>query len=333
MAIDLRSDTVTQPCLAMKQAMMAAPLGDDVYGEDPSVEALQRKAAELLAKQAALFVSSGTQSNLLAMLSHCARGDEYIAGMDAHTYKYEAGGAAVLGGIQPQPIVFEADGSLDLDKVAAVLKPDDAHFANSRLLCLENTQGGKVLSPAYCQQASTFAQQKGLLLHLDGARLFNAAAQLQVPVAQMASGFDSVSICLSKGLGAPVGSLLLGSADFIKRAHRWRKMLGGGMRQAGMLAAAGSFALDNNVNRLSQDHQHARQLAQALCDIAPLAIEPQQCQTNMLFINAKPDYLQALQKHLATVDIIIGGGRWVTHLDINADDITRIISAVKAFKG
>src|SRR5690606_34452772 len=259
--IDLRSDTVTRPSAAMRAAMAAAEVGDDVYGEDPTVNRLEALAAEMLGKEAAIFVCSDTQSNLLALRSRGARGDEYIVGQQGHTYKYEGGGAAVLGSIQPQPLDYEPDGTLDLAKVEGAIKPDDPHFAVTRLLCLENTQAGKPLPLNYLQRARDFTRSRNLGLHLDGARIFNAAVHLGVPVTEISRHFDSVSVCLSKGLGAPVGSVLCGSKELVARARRWRKVVGGGMRQAGLLAAAGIHALQNNVERLAQDHENAAALA------------------------------------------------------------------------
>ena len=243
--IDLRSDTVTRPSAAMRAEMAAAEVGDDVYGDDPSVNRLQALAAALFGFEAALFAPSGTQTNLIALLVHCGRGDEYIVGQHTHTYKYEGGGAAVLGSIQPQPICHQADGSLALADIAAAIKPDDIHFARSRLLTLENTIGGRVIGADYMQAATGLAYRHGLATHLDGARICNAAVQQGISLSAAVQGFDSVSVCLSKGLGAPVGSVLCGSHAFIAQALRWRKMLGGGMRQAGMLAAAGIYALEH----------------------------------------------------------------------------------------
>ncbi|MGH8631522.1 MAG: low-specificity L-threonine aldolase, partial [Burkholderiales bacterium] len=278
--IDFRSDTVTKPTAAMRAVMAAAEVGDDVYGEDPTVNRLEALAAQMLGKQAAIFIVSGTQSNLLALLSHCERGDEYIVGQQGHTYKYEGGGAAVFGSIQPQPLDYELDGTLDLAKVEAAIKPDDPHFAKTRLLCLENTQAGKVLPLEYLRRAREFCNRKGLGLHLDGARIFNAAVDLGVPVTDISREFDTVSVCLSKGLGAPVGSVLCGPKALIAKARRWRKVLGGGMRQAGVLAAAGIYALNNHVERLKEDHDNARLLAQGLGSVrgVNLASRPQ---TNM----------------------------------------------------
>ena len=271
--IDLRSDTVTRPSSAMRLAISKAVVGDDVYGEDPTVNRLEAMTAELCGMEAAIFCASGTQSNLLALLSHCQRGDEYIVGQQAHTYKYEGGGAAVLGSIQPQPLEFETDGSLSLEKIRAAIKEDDIHFAKTRLLALENTLGGKVVSQSYIKEASEFAHERGLAVHLDGARVCNAAVAQSVSVAELAAPFDSVSICLSKGLGAPVGSVLCGTRELITTARRWRKMLGGGMRQAGILAAAGIVALENNIPRLAEDHENARLLAQGLGKIDKIEVE------------------------------------------------------------
>jgi threonine aldolase len=330
--VDLRSDTVTLPTAAMRQAMEQAAVGDDVYGEDPTVNRLQRLAADMVGKEAALFVPSGTMSNLLALLSHCARGDEYIAGQDAHLYRWEGGGAAIFGGIQPQPLDFEADGTLDLARVSRAVKSPDHHHAVTRLLCLENTQGGRVLPLDYLKKARSCALSHGLAMHLDGARVFNAAVDLKVPVREIASPFDSVSVCLSKGLGAPVGSLLCGSSEFIDKAHRWRKVAGGGMRQTGILAAAGIYALENNVERLAEDHRNAQLLATGLGSIAELAVSP--AQTNILFVTPPAGSAAKLREALAAVAIHVGGGdslRLVTHLDVTTADVERTVGAFRAF--
>ena len=330
--IDLRSDTVTKPTAEMRAAMLAAEVGDDVYGEDPTVNRLEALAAATLGKEAALFVCSGTQSNLLALLSHCERGDEYIVGQQGHTYKYEGGGAAVLGSIQPQPLDYEADGSLDLDRVESAIKPDDPHFAKTKLLCLENTQGGKVLPLDYLKRAQEFTRARGLGLHLDGARVFNAAVHLKVPVSEVSRYFDSVSVCLSKGLGAPVGSVLCGTKALVAKARRWRKVVGGGMRQAGVLAAAGIYALENNVERLATDHENARALARALTGIEGVAVAPNGAQTNMLYINIEPQRSVRMREVLKSQGILISGQgsiRLVTHLDINRADIDRFAVAVR----
>lgn len=327
--IDLRSDTVTQPTPAMLEAMHGAPTGDDVFGDDPTVNALEAKAAALTGMEAAVFAPSGTQTNLIALLSHCQRGHEYIVGYTGHTYMYEGGGAAVLGGIQPNPIPFNSDGSLPLDAVAGTIKPDDAHFAISRLVCLENTQAGKVLPLDYLAQYDAFTREHGLARHLDGARVFNAAVAQDVPVRQICQYFDTVSICLSKGLGAPVGSLLVGDADTIKRARRWRKMVGGGMRQAGILAAAGIYALDHHVARLSEDHQRAQQVAAVLSELPGFALS-ETPQTNMVMLAPSMD-IEGLKVFLAERDITILGARWVFHLDIDDDAADRLLDACRAF--
>jgi threonine aldolase len=329
--IDLRSDTVTKPTAAMKQTMFAADVGDDVYGEDPTVNFLENKAADLLGKEAALFCASGTQSNLIALMAHCERGDEYIVGQDAHTYKYEAGGAAVLGSIQPQPVPLEADGSLDLEAVRNVIKPDDFHFAQTKLLCLENTIGGKVLPLAYIAQAKQLVDEHHLAFHLDGARLFNAMVSQGVDVKEITMPFDSISICLSKGLGAPIGSVLVANSAIIAKARRIRKILGGGMRQAGMLAAAGIYALDNNLQRLTDDHANAKLLEQGFSAIERITLHGR-AQTNMVFFSAKKQ--KQLVDFLAEKNIIISNRkviRLVFHLDVTADDVLTVIAAVNEF--
>ncbi|MFO1319092.1 MAG: low-specificity L-threonine aldolase [Burkholderiales bacterium] len=332
--IDLRSDTVTRPTEGMRAAMAAADVGDDVYGEDPTVNRLEAMAAGLLGKEAALYVATGTQSNLVGLMSHCERGDEYIVGQQAHTYKYEGGGAAVLGSIQPQPIDNDADGSLDLGKVAAAIKPDDSHFARTRLLALENTQGGKVLPLAYLREAETLARSRGLGMHLDGARLFNAVVKLGVDVRTITDHFDTVSVCLSKGLGAPVGSVLVGPQALIQRARRWRKVLGGGMRQAGLMAAAGIYALDNHVARLAEDHDNARLLAERLTGIPSVKVDPALVQTNMVFLSIPDDSAVALKGWLAERGMQISLGpviRLVTHLDVTRDDMIAVADAIGQF--
>ena len=323
MSIDLRSDTVTQPTGAMREAMARAQVGDDVYGEDPTVNKLERFVADLLGAEKGLFVATGTQSNLCALLSHCNRGDEYIAGEEAHTYRFEAGGAAVLGGIQPQPLPFEADGTLALDTVIAAIKPDDYHFARSRLLCLENTQAGKPLSVDYVAQAADVCTRYGLSLHLDGARLFNAAVAEGVPIAAYGGLVDSVSVCLSKGLGAPAGSVLVGSQPFIHAARRWRKMLGGGMRQAGVLAAAGLYALEHHVDRLAEDHALAVGLAKGIGEKLGTSIKQA---TNMVFVDV-PE-LDDIRATLAQKNVLTSGSRWVVHLDVAQDDVEFVVNAI-----
>jgi len=329
--IDLRSDTVTQPGNAMRAAMAAASVGDDVYGEDPTVNHLQERMADELGFERTLFSSSGTQSNLLALLAHCERGDEYIAGQDAHTYRFEGGGAAVLGSIQPQPIEGEPDGSLALDRIVRAIKPEgDSHFARTRLLCLENTTSGRVLSLSYLESVHALVSRHGLSLHLDGARLYNAAIASGVDARSITRHFDSASVCLSKGLGAPVGAVLCGSNALIEKARRWRKVLGGGMRQCGMLAAAGLYALDHHVARLKIDHDNAARLASGLAGLEGLNVEP--TPTNMLFLSGDERRVAALKEWLAIRDILVSGRyglRLVTHLGISSNDIA--IAAVRDF--
>lgn len=332
--IDLRSDTVTQPTPAMRKAMANAEVGDDVYGDDPTVNKLEKTAAEILGFEAALFTCSGTQANLISIMTHCTRGEEYIVGQQAHTYKYEGGGAAVLGSVQPQPLEFEADGTLDLNRVEQAIKPDDFHFAKTRLLCLENTQGGKVLPFDYLQKAGKFAQAKKLRLHLDGARIFNASTKLGLDVSKLTRSFDSASVCLSKGLGAPVGSIVCGSSDFIKEARRWRKVTGGGMRQAGILAAAGLYALEHHIERLADDHHNAELLAQELQGFEHLQIDAGKVQTNMVFAEINADLCQELAVFLLARGIIISPGRslrMVTHLDVSTRDVKSVGKAIAAF--
>ena len=329
--IDLRSDTVTQPTPGMREAMQVAELGDDVYGEDPTVNRLEQYLAAELGFEAALFVPTGTMSNLLGLMAHCARGDEYIVGQQAHTYKYEGGGAAVLGSIQPQPIDGEADGSLDLAKVEAAIKQDDFHFARTRLLALENTMQGKVLPLSYLEAARELCTRRGLALHLDGARLYNAAVKLGVPARDITQYFDSVSVCLSKGLGAPVGSVLCGSHEVIGRARRLRKMVGGGMRQAGMLAAAGLYALKHQVARLAEDHANAERLAAGLRELG-YAVEP--VQTNMVYAHMG-EQAGALKAFCAERGITLSAAprlRMVTHLDIAPAHIDQVLLAFAEFR-
>jgi threonine aldolase len=331
--IDLRSDTVTRPSPAMQAAMAAAEVGDDVWGDDPTVNRLQAIAAERTGKEAALFFPSGTQSNLAALMAHCERGDEYIVGQMAHTYRWEGGGAAVLGSIQPQPIDNEADGSIPVAKIGAAIKPHGpglgAHYARTRLLALENTWGGRVLPATYVREATDFARGKGLGVHLDGARSFNAAVASKVSIAEICKPFDTVSICTSKGLGAPVGAVLVGQRELIDKAYRWRKMLGGGMRQSGYVAAASIYALDHHVERLAEDHANAEALATGLAKIAPIKILSQA--TNMVFLQLPEVHAQPLEKFMAQRGMLMQGAysaRLVTHLDVNRDDVSRFVAAV-----
>lgn len=332
--VDLRSDTVTRPTAAMRAAMVEAAVGDDVYGEDPTVNALQQRLADDLGFEAGLFVPTGTQSNLVGLMAHCERGDEYIVGADAHTYRWEGGGAAVLGSIQPQPIAQEADGTLPLDKVAAAIKPIDPHFPRTKILALENTWWGRALPLDYLAAARAFTRERGLGLHLDGARLFNAAVACGVPAREITQHFDSVSVCLSKGLGAPVGSVLVGSAALIEKARRWRKVAGGGWRQAGLLAAACTHALDHHVARLADDHARAARLAEGLAAIANVQLLGQH--TNMVYVDVPVERLRDLDVHLRAREIRIGIGytptlRLVTHLDVDDEGVARTVAAFEAF--
>jgi threonine aldolase len=330
-AIDLRSDTVTRPTAAMWDAMRAAPLGDDVFGDDPTVNALQERVAAELGFEAALFMPTGTQSNLCALMSHCERGDEYIVGQMAHTYRWEGGGAAVMGGIQPQPLPNQPDGTIALADIEAAIKPDDPHFARTRLIALENTWGGTVLPLAYLEAASALARKHGLAIHLDGARLFNGAVASGVAPREIAKHFDSVSVCFSKGLGTPAGSALCGSAGLIARARRVRKMAGGGMRQAGVLAAAAMYALDHHVARLADDHANARRLAEGLQGLPGVAVTAPQ--SNIVFVDLAADKSKDTVAGLRQRGVLATGLyklRFVTHLDVSADDIERAVPVLRA---
>ncbi|HBC3532644.1 TPA: low-specificity L-threonine aldolase [Vibrio vulnificus] len=335
--MDFRSDTVTRPTPAMREAMANAIVGDDVYGDDPTVNELEAFAAKEAGFEAALFTTSGTQANLLGLMAHCERGDEYLCGQQAHNYRYEAGGAAVLGSIQPQPVENNPDGTLPFDKLAAAIKPDDSHFARTKLLSLENTINGKVLPLSYLQEARAFVDKHNLKLHLDGARVYNAATALDVPVKDIAQYFDSMTICLSKGLGAPVGSLLLGSKEYIAKARRLRKMVGGGMRQAGILAAAGKLALTEQVAQLKVDHANAKALAQGLSELPGVHINPDFVQTNIVFAKLDDSVdIDAIAQKLAEESIIITPGnpiRFVTHKDISRQDIDLFLEKLRFFLG
>ncbi len=337
--VDLRSDTVTRPTPAMREAMLAAPLGDDVFGDDPSVNALQDRIAELTGKQAALFMPSGTQSNLCGILAHCGRGDEYLVGQYAHTYRYEGGGAAVFGSVQPQPLAQDSCGQMAIADIAGAIKPDDPHFARTRLLCLENTWNGHAMPEAYLAEATALAKARGLATHLDGARIFNAAVASAAPgqgalarLREIADHFDSLSVCFSKGLGAPVGSALCGSRELIASARRWRKMAGGGMRQAGLLAAAALHALDHHVERLADDHALAQRLAQGLAGIPGLGVRS--VATNIVFVDVADQQGPALLEHLQAHGVLatgLIGLRFVTHLDVDAAGIDHAIGCTRDF--
>jgi threonine aldolase len=327
--IDLRSDTVTRPTPGMRAAMAAAELGDDVYGDDPTVNRLQAVAAERFGFDSALFFPTGTQSNLAALMAHCGRGDEFLVGQEAHTYKYEQGGAAVLGSIQPQPLENEAHGGIALERIAAAIKPDDYHFARTRLLALENTIGGRVLPTGYLREVTDFAHARGLATHLDGARLFNAIIKLNIDERTAAAGFDSISVCLSKGLGAPAGSVLLGGRELIAGARRWRKALGGGMRQAGVLAAAGLYALEHHVQRLAEDHANAEYLAGGLRALGLNVVPPQ---TNIIYVDVPAQHIEGLKSHLqgrGVLATLTPRTRLATHLDLPR---TKIDATLRAFR-
>lgn len=338
--IDLRSDTVTRPTPAMRAAMAAADVGDDVFGEDPTVNRLEAMAAERVGKAAGLFVASGTQGNLAALLATCGRGDEVILGDQSHTFVYEAGGSAAVGGIHPRPVATRPNGTLDVEVIEAAVRPDNVHFPPTRLICLENTHnrcGGAVLAPAYMAEVRAAADRHGLAVHLDGARLFNAAVALGVPAADLARDADSVTFCLSKGLAAPVGSVLCGPRGFVDRARRARKLLGGGMRQAGVIAAAGIVALETMIDRLADDHANARRLADGLAGLPGLVVDPERVATNIVIFELRPgagspDGLVAAVAERGVRVLAIGGRRLraVTHYEVSADDVERAIAVFGA---
>ena len=333
--IDLRSDTVTRPTPAMRAAMAGADVGDDVYGDDPTVNRLQDVAAERLGHEAALFMPTGTQSNLVALLTHCGRGDEYVVGADAHAFKWEGGGAAALGGIQPQTVPFGENGLLSLDEVAKVVKEDDVHHARTKLVCLENTHHGLVQGLGSMRAARAFVDEGGLKLHLDGARVANAAVALDVPLDEIGRCFHSVSLCLSKGLGAPVGSVLVGERGFVAEARRWRKTTGGGMRQAGVLAAAALIALDEGFARLHEDHENAAWLARALEGIDGLAVRPGWTQTNMVWLDLDDEVGDALSAFANERGVLLSargrGARLVVHRDVDRAALGRAAGVLRAF--
>ncbi len=329
-SVDLRSDTVTRPTPEMRQAMAAAEVGDDVYRDDPTVKRLESHVAEVVGKEAGLFLPSGTQSNLAALLSHCERGDEYIVGQNAHTYRYEAGGAAVLGSIQPQPLPLDSRGRYDLAEVEAAIKPDDPHFARTRLLCFENTYQGRVVPQQHVLEVAEIARRRGLSLHLDGARLWNAAAATGLSEAELAAPFDSVSLCLSKGLGAPVGSVLVGSRELLERAFRWRKMLGGAMRQVGVLAAAGLVAVEERA-RLVDDHRRAQELAGLLDELPGLEVERDQVETGFVFVRLGGARPGELARRLREQGVLVSASsrmRLALHRDV---DDAGVEHAARAF--
>jgi threonine aldolase len=337
--VDLRSDTMTLPTPAMREAMYKAEVGDDVYGEDPTVNRLEEMTAQRMGKEAALYVASGTMGNLVCLLTHCGRGDEFIVGHIAHTFLYEAGGSAALGGIHPCTVLNQPDGTLDLADVEAAIRSEDIHFPRTRLICLENTHnrcGGAVLTPEYTKAVGQLAQRHGLAVHLDGARVFNAAVALGVDVKELVANVDSVQVCLSKGLSAPVGSVICGDEEFIYEARRNRKIVGGGMRQAGIIAAAGIVALEQMVDRLAEDHANARRLAEGLAEMPGLAINTDRVQTNIVIFELTserltPAELQARLGERGVKLLAIEGRRLraVTHYGIEADDIEIALAAAR----
>ena len=333
--LDMRSDTVTQPTADMRQAMAGAAVGDDVYGDDPTVNALQDRVAKLLGKEAGLFVATGTQSNLCATLAHCQRGDEILVGDSYHIFRDEAGGAAVLGGVMMAPVPTTSSGTMRPEDIANTVKPDDAHCAMSRLLCLENTVAGNVQTVASINHLAATGHAHGLAVHLDGARLMNAVVKLNTPAATVVEGVDTVSLCLSKGLGTPAGAVLVGPADFIRRAHRIRKLVGGGMRQIGVLAAAGLYALDHHIERLADDHDNALRLAEGLAQVTSIHVNPDDVQTNMVFMQLPDGAADGLRNHLAERGILLGGGskqiRLVTHLDVTQDDVALLVTEISQY--
>lgn len=334
---DFRSDTVTRPSAGMRKAMAEAEVGDDVFGDDPTVNRLEATLAERLNKPAAVFMASGTQSNLAALLAHCGRGDEYIAGMDAHCYSHEQGGGAWIGSIQPQPIPHEADGTLSVAAIEAAIKPDDMHYARTRLVCIENTFGGRIMPLTWIGEATAVARKHGLNTHLDGARVFNASVGSNTDVAQISAPFDTISVCLSKGLGAPVGTVLVGEKEPIAKARRFRKALGGGLRQSGILAAAGLYALEHNVDRLAEDHANARRLAEGFAKIPALGVT--RPDTNIVWVEIGEGKQDAFSKFMADEGFGFTGGytstkqRWVTHLDVDTAAVERAIAATERFFG
>ena len=330
--IDLRSDTVTRPTQGMLAAMSVAEVGDDVWGDDPTVQRLQAAIAERTGKEAGLFFPSGTQCNLAALMAHCERGDEYIVGQGAHTYLHEGGGAAVLGSIQPQPIENAPDGTIPLAKIDAAIKPPDDHYVRTRLLALENTIDGKVLPAKYVAEATQLARRRRLATHLDGARACNAAVASGASLGDICGPFDTASICFSKGLGAPVGSVLVGSRALLVKARRWRKTLGGGMRQSGVLAAACLYALEHNVERLAEDHANAQRLADALRRVPQLKILSHA--TNMVFVQVPQEHCAKLEAHLKKQGMLAPVSpetRLVTHLDVTAADVDRFAGVVATY--
>jgi threonine aldolase len=336
--IDLRSDTVTLPTPAMREAISQAELGDDVFGEDPTTNRLQKMAAERMGKEAALMVASGTMANLVSVLTHCGRGQEVILGDQSHTFLYEAGGVSALGGVHPHTVVNQPDGTMRLEDITAAIRANNVHFPHTRLICLENTHNrcnGSALTPQYMGSVAALAHERGLRVHLDGARIFNAAVALGLAPKELTRHADSVSFCLSKGLCAPVGSLVCGSGEFIAEARRNRKVLGGGMRQSGIIAAAGIMALEQMVDRLAEDHANARRLAEGIARVAGLSIDLAAVQTNIIYFSLADERLAAgaLVTRLAKSGVKIlqvapKRFRAVTHYGISAEDINLTLTAL-----
>ena len=334
--VDLRSDTVTHPSPEMRRAMYEAELGDDVYGEDPTLNALEAKAAERLGKEAAVFVASGTMGNLVSVLSHAQRGDEIILGNKAHIFRSEAGGASALGGVSFHTIPNDSRGMLDLDDIQAAVRPNDPHMPRTALVCLENTQnmcGGATLTQDDMKAVADVAHANGIPVHVDGARIFNAAVSLEAPVSELVKDVDSLTFCLSKGLSCPIGSIIVGSEDYIMEARRWRKMVGGSMRQVGVIAAAGLVALDSMVERLAEDHSNARKLANGLAEIPGISIEPDSLPTNLVFFDVEREDREKLHRRLVERGVKGGGGqkrwRYVTHYGITESDIDYTLETVR----
>jgi len=336
--IDLRSDTVTLPTPTMREAIYNAELGDDVFGEDPTTNRLEKMAAERMGKEAALMVASGTMGNLVCALTHCRRGEEVILGDQSHTFLYEAGGISAVGGIHPHTIVNQPDGTMRLEDIEAAIRGNNVHFPRSRLICLENTHNrcyGSALTPRYMESVAKLAAGRGLCVHLDGARVFNAAIALGVDVTELTCHADSVSFCLSKGLSSPVGSILCGSSDFIAEARRNRKVLGGGMRQSGIIAAAGITALEQMVNRLAEDHENAKRLAEGIARIAGLSIELNRIQTNIVYFDMSDEQFDAgtfvtqlAERGIKILQVAPSRLRAVTHYGIIAQDIDLALTAM-----
>ncbi len=334
--VDLRSDTVTMPSPEMRRAIYEAEVGDDVYGDDPSVNELEAKSAEMLGKEAGLFVTSGTQGNLVSMLAHCGRGDEVVVGDRSHIFTNEAGGASVLGALFLYPVKTDRFGFLEPDEIRAATNPTDYHKPPTRLLCIENTHNqasGQPLTVEQTEAMADAAREGGMAVHIDGARIFNAAVSLGVDVAELSTAADSVTFCLSKGLACPVGSVVVGSEDFIDQARRYRKMLGAGMRQVGVIAAAGVYSLDNMIDRLAEDHDNAKKLAEGLAEIDGISVDPDNIHSNIVYFNIPPGSGSSIATNLKERGILVNAGdpvmRMVTHYGISSEDIDYTLVALQ----